>query len=125
MCHLIESQIYPTVFKATWKQALHTDLNSGTCDHNIHLCLFHDSLSSRGSSVGIATTIRAVKSGIRIQARVRDVSLRRNVQTESGAHPASYSISTVVFFHGVMRLGREVNYSPTSGAEVKNAIRPT
>jgi len=67
----------------------------------IYICLsVYDSPCSRGSSVGLATTLRAGQSGIQIQARVRDVSLRRNVRTGSGAHPASYSISTGVFLRG-------------------------
>ena len=48
--HLIESQIYPTVFRATSKKAshTHTDLDSDTCDHNIYLCLFFTTLSAAG-----------------------------------------------------------------------------
>jgi hypothetical protein len=43
-----------------------------------------------------------------------------SVQTGSGAHPASYSVSTVGSFLGVKRPGREADHSPPSSAEIKN-----
>jgi hypothetical protein len=51
---------------------------------------------------------------------VRDLSLLQNVQTVSGAHRVSYSMSTGVLSPGAKRPGREVNHSPPSSAEVKN-----
>jgi hypothetical protein len=47
-------------------------------------------------------------------------SLRHNVQTDSGAHPASYPRATGVLSSGVKRPGREADHSPPSSAEVKN-----
>jgi len=46
--------------------------------------------------------------------------LSRKIQTGSGAHPASYSIDTVVPFQEVNWPGLEVNHSPPYCAEVKN-----
>jgi hypothetical protein len=70
---------------------------------------------SRGSVVGIATGLRAGRSEVRIPVGARDFSLLQNIQTGSGAQPASY-----VMVPGVKRLGREVNHSPEFSAEVQN-----
>jgi hypothetical protein len=53
-------------------------------------------------------------------------SLLHSVQTDSGAHPASYPVGTVGSFPGLKRPGREVDRSPLSSAEVKKggAIPP-
>jgi hypothetical protein len=53
-------------------------------------------------------------------AGVRDFSLIRNVQTDSGSHPASYSMDTGGSSPGVMRPGRQAGYSPPSSTEAKN-----
>jgi hypothetical protein len=49
-----------------------------------------------------------------------------SVQTESGAHPASYSMGTWGNFLGMKRLGLEADHSLPFNAEVKNggAIPP-
>jgi hypothetical protein len=49
-----------------------------------------------------------------------DFPLLHNVQTNSGIHPASYSIWTGYNFPGVKRPDREADYSYPSSAEVKN-----
>jgi hypothetical protein len=61
-----------------------------------------------------------------IPGRARDFSLLHNIQTGSGAHPASYTIGTGGSFPGGMRPGRETDHSPSSSAEVRNggAIPP-
>jgi hypothetical protein len=45
-------------------------------------------------------------------------SLLQRVQTGSGAHPASYPMSTGVSFSRVKRPGREADHSLSSSAEV-------
>jgi hypothetical protein len=47
-------------------------------------------------------------------------SLRRLVQTGSGAHPASYPLGTDGYYSGVKRPGLEADHSTASNAEVKN-----
>jgi hypothetical protein len=71
-----------------------------TSDPNTHLCLVSRLSQQPMSVVGIETWLRAGQSGIRIQARARYVSLRRNVKAGSGAHPTSYSMSTGVRYRG-------------------------
>jgi hypothetical protein len=53
-------------------------------------------------------------------------SLLHSVQTDSGAHPASYAIGTWGYFLGGKRQGREADHSSPSTAEVKKggAIPP-
>jgi hypothetical protein len=46
--------------------------------------------------------------------------LLQNVQTNCGAHPASYSMLTTVLSQGVNQLGREVDHLLPSSADVKN-----
>jgi hypothetical protein len=46
--------------------------------------------SSPDTSVDVLITPRASRSGIRIPAGARNFSLLQTVQTDSGAHPASY-----------------------------------
>jgi hypothetical protein len=62
-------------------------------------------------------------AGIRFPAEARDFSLLYNVQTNSGAHPASYPMG---IGGSLKRPGREADYSPPSSAEAKNggAIQP-
>jgi hypothetical protein len=71
---------------------------------------------SRDSSVGIAT------GRVRFPA-VHDFSLLHSVQTESGVHPASYSMGTRGSFLGGKAAA---GHSPPSSAEVKKgrAIPP-
>jgi hypothetical protein len=49
-----------------------------------------------------------------------------SVQTDSRAHPASYSMGTEEYFTGVKWPGLEADHSPSSRAEVKNggAVSP-
>ena len=61
----------------------------------------------RYGSVGIVTTVRAGRSGVRVPTRAGGVSLLLSEQTGSESHTASYSLST-----GVKRLWRR--------AKVKN-----
>jgi hypothetical protein len=68
-----------------------------------------------GSSVGIATELRAGRSGNRIPVGARFFA---HVQTGPEAHPASYTMGTGSF-PGVKRPGRGANHPPPSGAEVK------
>jgi hypothetical protein len=58
-----------------------------------------------------------------IPGRARDFSLFHGVQTDSGAHPASYPMALSL---GVKRPESEADHSPPSSAEVKNgtAIPP-
>jgi hypothetical protein len=67
------------------------------------------------------TTLRTGKQGFNSE---RDneviVSLPHSVQTDSGAHPVSYTIDTGGFFPGAKRPELEAYRSPPSSAEVKN-----
>jgi hypothetical protein len=60
---------------------------------------------------------------MQIPAGANTFSLVRNVQTVRGAHTASYSMGTSVFFPGKERPGREADHSHPSSAEVKNEWR--
>jgi hypothetical protein len=53
---------------------------------------------TRGGVVGVATRLRAGRSGFRISVKETDFSLLQNVQTGSGAHSPSYSMGTGFFF---------------------------
>ena len=67
-----------------------------------------------GSSVGIATELRAGWSGIEYQWG-RDFP---PVQTGSGAHPASCKMGTGSFPGGKVRPGRVADHSPPSSVVV-------
>ena len=69
--------------------------------------LFLYKVKGPGSSVGIATELRAGRSGDRIPVRV---SFSAPVQTGPGAHPASCTMGTVSF-SGVKN-GRGVTLTP-------------
>jgi hypothetical protein len=60
-------------------------------------------------------------SRVRLPAGAGNFSLLHRVQNGSGAHPASYLMSTRGSFPGSKVAGREVDYSPPSSAEVENA----
>jgi hypothetical protein len=60
-------------------------------------------------------TIRYSKPG-----RSKRIPLLQNFPIGSGAHPPSYLMDTVGTFPGVMRPGRDANYSPLPTAKVKN-----
>jgi len=51
-------------------------------------------------AVGMVTMPRTGRSGVRIAAGMRDLSVLQNVQTNSGAHPATYSFSTDILPEG-------------------------
>jgi hypothetical protein len=56
---------------------------------------------SRNSAVGIATSYELDNQGVRVRGPVgQEFSLLHVVQTDSGAHPASYPMSTGGFFPG-------------------------
>jgi hypothetical protein len=67
----------------------------------------------------VATRPRDGRSGVRIPVGAMDVSLR-NVQIGSRSPPSPLSSEHRGSFQGLSQLEREVNYSPTSSAEVKN-----
>jgi hypothetical protein len=76
----------------------------------------HRKHRSRGSSDGIATGygLDCWGSGVKFPARVQNGSV---------THLASYPIGTGALSPRVKWLGREVDHSPLSSAEVKNAWR--
>jgi hypothetical protein len=49
----------------------------------------------------------------------QEFSLLHSIQTGSGAHPASYPISTGDLSPGVKLQGREADHSPLTSVEVK------
>jgi len=67
-----------------------------------------------GSSVGIATELRPAQSGFKSRWG-RDFP---SVQTDPGAHPASFKMGTGSFPGGKVRPGRAADHSPTSSAAV-------
>jgi hypothetical protein len=77
---------------------------------------------TRYSSGGIATGYGLNNPGS-ILGRAR-FSLLHNVQTDSGAHPASYPMGIGGSFPGggVKQQGREADHSPPSIAEVKKGV---
>jgi len=62
----------------------------------------------------------AGQPGIRMLLGVRDFSVLQNVQTGSGAHPASCSLGTGVLSWGLKWLGHYINHRPPSSANLKN-----
>lgn len=76
------------------------------------MCPVHK--SDRVSSVGIATELRAGRSKVRIQVQVRDVSF-------SSKRPSILSSELCGSSPGLKRPAREVNHSPRSSVEFKNA----
>jgi hypothetical protein len=66
------------------------------------------------------TRLGVGQSGIRTPAEAKDFPFLQNVQTGSGAHPASYSMSTWGSCSGCEAEGHEAAHSPPSRAEVKN-----
>jgi hypothetical protein len=80
------------------------------------------SIRSHDSAVGIATGYGLDDRGVGVLVPVGDFSLLLVVQTDSGAHPASYPMGTGGSFPGVKRPGREAGRSPPTSAEVKNTL---
>jgi len=48
----------------------------------------------------MATRLWAGRYGVRIPARARDFSIHQKDQTDSGAHPAAYSMTSAYFAGG-------------------------
>jgi hypothetical protein len=57
--------------------------------------------------------------GVRFLVGVRELSVLRNVQTDSGPCLATCTMSTGAVFPEIMRPGREAHYSPPYTAEIK------
>ena len=75
-------------------------------------------LSGAGSSVGIVSGYGLDGPGIESQW---GWDFSATVQTDSRAHPASYTMGTGSF-PGVKQPGRGVEHPPTSSAEVKERV---
>ena len=71
---------------------------------------------SQDSVVSLPTMLQTLRSGVRIPIRARGFSFLQNVQTGSGAHPASYSMVFGGSFwgRGVKRLGCDFNHASLS-----------
>jgi hypothetical protein len=69
--------------------------------------------------------IQAGGSGVRIPVGTRDFALLQKVQTDSGAHLASYTMGTGVLSRGVKRPDHDVYHSPPSSDEIRNEWRYT
>jgi hypothetical protein len=65
--------------------------------------------------------LRAAWSGVREPAGGGNFFLHHCVQSGSVKHPIYYTMRTRGSFLGIKRPGREVNYSPPSSSEFKNA----
>jgi hypothetical protein len=59
---------------------------------------------------------------VRVPAGAGNFSLRHDIQTGSGAYPASYLMDTRSSFLGIKRPGREADHSLPSSAEVKECV---
>jgi hypothetical protein len=59
--------------------------------------------------------------GVRFLAGIPDVYLLHNVQTDFGAHPASYTVGTGALPPEVERMMSETDHSLPSSADIKNA----
>jgi len=83
-----------------------------------YLYLYVDATMGRDSSVGIATRYGLDGPGIESRWGTR---LSAPVQTDPGAHPASYTMGTGSLL-GVKRPKRGVDHPPASSAEVKENV---
>jgi hypothetical protein len=83
----------------------------------------HNNFFSRGrdSVVGIPTTLWAERFGIRTLASPRDFIFSTSVRG-LGAHPSSCAMG-IGSFPALKRLGRDVDLSPPSSAELKKWIQ--
>jgi hypothetical protein len=79
--------------------------------------VFYRSVVAKSSFCLFLVYLITLRNHCSIPDRDRDFSL---AQTDSGAYPACYSISTADFFLGIKRAGREANQWFPSSAEVKN-----
>jgi hypothetical protein len=84
----------------------------------VQFCYCNLFLRGPGSSVGIATELRAGRSGHRIPVGARFSAL---VQTGPGAHPASCTMGTGSF-PGIKRPGRDADPSPLLVRRSKNRV---
>jgi hypothetical protein len=77
------------------------------------------------SSVGIATSYSMNSQGA-IPRWCKMFFLLHGIQTDSGAHPASYPMDTGAISPEIKKLVPETDHSPPSSAKVKNggAIPP-
>jgi len=73
---------------------------------------------NRENVVDTVTGLRAGQSKVQISAGKS--TFRQNAKSDSGAHPASYSIGTGGSFLGVKRPKREVGYSPIYRVNIQN-----
>jgi hypothetical protein len=80
------------------------------------LKLYLISMVGRASSVGIATRYTLDGSGIK---SLWGLDFPHPSQTGRGAHPASCTVGT----RGLKRLGRGVDYPPSSSAEVTGRVQ--
>jgi hypothetical protein len=85
----------------------------------------HYILMSRDSPVGIVTGygLDNQEVGVRVPVGSRIFTLHV-VQTSSGVHPTSYTMSTGGCCPGVKRPGRDASHSPPTSAEVKKIHSP-
>ena len=86
------------------------------CMQHVHIYIV---LEGRKSVVGIATILRAGRSGNRIPVGARVSAL---VQTGPGAHPASYMVGTGSLCWGYMGLNVAFTTRARSIAEVKERV---
>jgi len=104
----LPAAIYQTHITFYW--ILHFEIN-------LHKSLLH--VVGRDSSVGIATRYGLDGPGIESRWGTRFSAL---VQTEPGAHPASYTMGTGSF-PGVKRPERGADLPPSSSAKVKERVK--
>jgi hypothetical protein len=69
------------------------------------------------------TKLRARRPRVRVRFPIgeSDFSVLHNVQTGSGAHPASYTAGTGAVSPGIKRQGREADHSVPSRSKIKNS----
>lgn len=82
----------------------------------------HTFISTTGARI-VQSVQRKNRTGqlkIRIPKRVRNYSVLQNLQTISGSHPTSYSISAGVLLPRPQRPERKADHSPPFCAEIKN-----
>jgi hypothetical protein len=73
------------------------------------------------SSVSVVIELRAGRPGFDYREG-RDYFLHHRVETDTGAHPASYLLGTERYFTLGMKLpGREADRSPQFSSEIKNS----
>jgi hypothetical protein len=74
---------------------------------NIKNTVIYNVLMRQGSLVGMATTLRTVRSGGHIPV---DARVDATVQSCPGTHPACCTVGNVYILNWVMRPGRGVNH---------------